>query len=288
MFNSKKTIIFSLTIIILIFLFTAMYLFSLPEPASPTSSDTEPASSEVISQSEQAAQAEIIYYDKSWYDDNIISVSDVILAYSSSDPAYIEQTVFVGDSNTEGLSLFGHLPAGNVIGKHSMPVQGVTTEDYQLIAEDNPETEEDESQYITMLQVLANIRPQRIILNFGTNNAGKDASVSYFVNTYSDMINCIKAVCPDTHIVVASVLPVCAERDNYNIRQDTIDKFNISLAELCRTYGYGFLNYNEVFKNTVTGYGSEEYYSVDGIHLNGNGYRLLLDYAANHQYNISR
>ena len=123
MFNSKKTIIFSLTIIILIFLFTAIYLFSLPEPAYPTSSDTEPVSSEVISQSEQAAQAEIIYYDKSWYDDNITSVSDVILAYSSSDPAYIEKTVFVGDSNTEGLSLFGHLPAGNVIGKHQPPTE---------------------------------------------------------------------------------------------------------------------------------------------------------------------
>ena len=67
-----------------------------------------------------------------------------------------------------------------------------------------------------------------------------------------------------------------------------IDSFNICLADICRTNGYGFLNYNEVFKDSETGYANTAYFSVDGIHLNGNGYRLLLDYAENHQYNVKR
>lgn len=166
-----------------------------------------------------------------------------------------------------------------------MPIQGVTKDNYLLVCEDNPETEEDESSYITMLQVLANIQPKRIVINFGTNNAGKDADADYFAYIYSSVLSQIKSACPGTKIVVASTLPVCSERDNYNIRQDTIDKFNIAIADLCREYGYGYLNYNEVFKDTETGYGKADYFSVDGIHLNGDGYRILLDYVTNHQYN---
>ena len=265
--------------------FTAFYIVSASKTAVPPVSSQELISSATIIPSEETVQAEIIYYDKSRYDAEIANYSDVILPYGNANPSYLIETVFVGDSNTEGLSLFGHLAESNVVGKHSMPIQDFATDNYLLTAEDNPETEEDESQYITMLQVLANTQPKRIIINFGTNNAGKDASTDYFSYMYSQALMQIKTVCPNTQIVVAAVLPVCSERANYNLRQDVIDSFNISLAELCRSYGYGFLNYNEVFKDTETGYADTAYFSSDGIHLNKSGYRLLLDYAANHQYN---
>ncbi len=285
MFINKKTAYIVLTFALTAILaFTGIYIISVNSHNSDISS-SESISSEVSSENEEIVQAEIIYYDKSWYDSQIINCSDIILPHNNSNPSYITETVFVGDSNTEGLALFEHLSWSNVIGKHSMPIQGVTTDDYMLISEDTPETEEDESQYITMLQVLANIQPRRIIINFGTNNAGKGADTDYFVYMYSNVLTQIKSVCPNTQIVIASILPVCSERDNYNIRQDTIDRFNIALADICRTNRYGYLNYNEVFKDTETGYGNTNYFSVDGIHLNGNGYRLLLDYAANHQYN---
>jgi len=288
LYKNKKTInTLLLVILIIIILFTCIYII-LEISSDNSSVSSENISSESSSEDEEVVQAEIIYYDKTWYDNEIINYSDIILPYNNPDPDYIAGTVFVGDSNTEGLALFEHLSWNNVVGKHSMPIQGVTTDNYLLVAEDNPETEEDESQYITMLQVLANKQPDRIIINFGTNNAGKDASADYFVYMYSDVISQINAACPNTQIVIASVLPVCSERDNYNIRQDSIDKFNIALLDLCRTNGYGYLNYNEVFKDFETGYGNAAYFSADGIHLNGNGYRLLLDYATNHQYNINR
>lgn len=288
MFKNKKiSYIILLSAAVCILLLTCLYINSVPEPQINSSSE-DIISSEVSSEIEETVQAEIIYYDKTWYDGEITAYSDVILPFCCDNPSYITETVFVGDSNTEGLALFEHLPAANVIGKHSMPVQGVTTDDYQLIAEDNPETEEDESQYITMLQVLGNIQPKRIVLNFGTNNAGKGASSDYFMHLYYNMVAQIKSVCPNTQIVIASVLPICAERENYDIRQDVIDHFNIALAEFCRTNGYGYLNYNEIFKDTESGYANTSYFSSDGIHLNGSGYRLLLDYVTNHQYNINR
>lgn len=272
-----------ISILVAIIVYTGVYVISSQKPSPDISSDT--VSSETSSESEETVQADIIYYDKTWYDNAVINCSDIILPYNNENTGYISETVFVGDSNTEGLALFGHLSTNNVIGKHSMPIQGVPKDNYLLVCEDNPETEEDESSYITMLQVLANIQPKRIVINFGTNNAGKDADADYFAYIYSGVLSQIKSACPNTKIVVASTLPVCSERDNYNIRQDTIDKFNIAMADLCRECGYGYLNYNEVFKDTETGYGKTDYFSVDGIHLNGDGYRILLDYVTNHQYN---
>ena len=281
--NKKLSYIIMASVLVAIIVYTGIYVISAQNHTPDVPSEI--ISMEIVSESEETVQADIIYYDKTWYENAVVNCSDIFLPYNNVNPNYIAETVFVGDSNTEGLSLFGHLSADYVIGKHSMPIQGVTKDDYLLICEDNPETEEDESSYITMLQVLANIQPKRIIFNFGTNNAGKDADADYFAYMYSNVLSQIKATCPNTTIVVGSVLPVCSERDNYNIRQDTIDRFNIAIADICREYGCGYLNYNEVFKDTETGYGKADYFSVDGIHLNGNGYRLLLDYVTNHQYN---
>ena len=250
----------------------------------PPPADIAPAETEQPAQ--QIYQGEIIYYDKSWYEQEIPNYTDVILPYNNSDAAYLDNTVFVGDSNTEGLALFDHLVYSNVIGKHSMPIQGVCRDEYQVIVEDNPDTEEDESQYITMIQAIAARQPARIIINFGTNNAGKDANAEGFASSYLQVLSQIKAYCPHTQIVIASVLPVCYERDYLAIRQDSIDRFNIALADICRENGYGFLNYNEVFKDSESGYAKDACFSADGVHLNGDGYRLLLDYAVNHQYNI--
>ena len=41
----------------------------------------------------------------------------------------------------------------------------------------------------------------------------------------------------------------------------------------------------EIFKDSETGYANSDYFSAVGVHLNGDGYRFLLYYAAKHQYN---
>ena len=224
-------------------------------------------------------------YDKTIYETGIVKYTDIILPLNSNNSNYLAETLFVGDSNTEGIGAFEHLPMQNVLGKHSMNIQGFTSDDYLLIVEDNPETEEDESQYTTMYNVLVSRQPQRIIINFGTNNAGSHAVPSQFAKTYADSIALIKAACPNTEIVVAAILPVCKDRAYPKIMQDVIDLFNLELAQLCKENGYGFLHYPEVFKDSETGYANSDYFSADGVHLNGDGYRLLLDYAAKHQYN---
>ena len=237
-------------------------------------------------QPDTATQAEIDPYDKTVYENEIVNYTDVILPLTDDNAdIYLAETLFVGDSNTEGLSAFEHMPSQNVLGKHSMNIQGFATDDYLLTVEDNPETEEDESRYTTMYNVLIGRQPERIIINFGTNNAGAHAVPQQFAAVYRNTLEQIESACPDTKIVVAAILPVCKDRSYPKIKQDIIDMFNLELAQLCRENGYGFLHYPDIFKDSETGYADSAYFSKDGVHLNGEGYRLLLDYVAKHQYN---
>lgn len=281
MFLRKKSFyILLMAFFITFFSFITINTLNQPEPEVPVLPDEN-----TELQPDTVVQAEVDPYDKTIYENDILNYTDVILPLNSTNKNYLSETLFVGDSNTEGIGAFEHLPAHNVLGKHSMNIQGFTADDYLLTVEDNPETEENESQYITMYNVLLSRQPQRIIINFGTNNAGAHAVPTQFAAVYKNALAQIQAACPNTRIVVAAILPVCKDRDYPKIKQDVIDLFNLELAQLCRENGYGFLHYPEIFKDTETGYANTAYFSADGVHLNGDGYRLLLDYASKHQYN---
>ena len=54
--------------------------------------------------------------------------SDVVIAESNTeDRNYFRETLFVGDSNTEGLAVYNHLSLQYVLGMTGMPIQQVTT-----------------------------------------------------------------------------------------------------------------------------------------------------------------
>ena len=274
-------------------LFIALSLFSVAlltlfaiKAIENKASKNEPVIEDTQATTDGVAKDDSDPYDPDIYWREITKYSKVILPLNAKNgDKYLADTLFVGDSNTEGIGAFEHMPMKNVLGKHSMDIQGVSTDAYIQIAEDIPETEEDESQYITMLQSIAIRQPKRIIINFGTNNAGSHAIPEQFAAVYADTLKQIESSCPKTEIVIAAILPVCKERSYPKIMQDVIDQFNLQLAQLCRENGYGFLNYPEVFKDSQTGYANADYFSADGVHLNGDGYRLLLDYAGKHQYN---
>lgn len=198
--------------------------------------------------------------------------SDVILPYGCFDENYLNSTVFIGDSNTEGLSVYGYMPAENVLGKRSMTVGQVL--DTRFVAIDSGTD-------VTAIDAAKLLSPQRIVVNLGTNNTD-GTSLQEFVSQYRNVITALKTACPDSDIIIAAILPVGYYRENRSIKQSTIDSFNEALAQLCRDDGASFLNYTEVFKGE-NGYMNTEYVSADGIHLNSKGYSLLLDYVKTHQ-----
>ena len=201
---------------------------------------------------------------------------DIILPYSADkQDNYLSDTLFIGDSNTAGLSSFGYLPLQNVLGKKSMGIQGVTGNSFVWFS--------GYTHPVTIVQSVKLLKPRRIIINFGTNNT-VGTTAKEFKSMYLKALNAIKRAYPYCDIIVAAVLPVGYYRENYSITQHTIDSFNIVLAEICREQGYRLLDYTEVFKDKENGYMLSDCVASDGIHLNNKGYHLLLEYINDHQY----
>ena len=202
------------------------------------------------------------------YSSVIIPASDI------DDEDYLKETLFIGDSNTEGISAYGFLPLQYVLGSTGMPIQGVTkTRCIYFYGYDQP---------VTMATAVGMLKPRRVILSFGTNNAG-GTTTKDFIKNYETAIAAIKKSYPHCDIIVESILPVKKNRSYPDIKKEDIDEFNLALAKMCKDKGYMFLNSAEIFKGK-DGYAKNKYFSNDGIHMNTDGYKALLEYVENHKY----
>lgn len=214
-------------------------------------------------------------YDKDIYFENIKSYEAIILPYNADlDKNYMPDTLFIGDSNTAGLYSFGYLPLQNVLGKPSMAIQMVKTKEFVWFSGyDAP---------LNIIKSVSLLKPRRIIINFGTNNT-VGTSVKDFTAIYKSSLIEIKNAYPYSDIIVSAVLPVGKSRENMRIKMQTIDSFNLALAQICADDGYKFLNTAEVFKDSDTGFMKAKYVANDGVHLNNTGYAILLEYMADHK-----
>ena len=211
-----------------------------------------------------------------YYTQAIQEYSDVLLPENNeTDRNYFRETLFIGDSNTEGLAAYNHLSLQYVIGVTGMPIQPVTTSRcIWFVGYEEP---------VTMPVAVGMLKPRRIIINFGTNNAG-GTETDDFIQSYENALAAITKAYPYADIIVESVLPVAKSRSYPNITMQDIDEFNLALAEMCRENDWKFLNTAEVFKDPNTGFMQSKYVAKDGIHLNSDGYKLLLDYVGSHKY----
>lgn len=203
------------------------------------------------------------------YDDVVIPENN------KEDRNYFKETLFVGDSNTEGLAAYNHLSLQYVLGMTGMPIQAVTTNKCMwFVGYEEP---------VTIPTAVGMLKPRRIIINFGTNNAG-GTETEDFIYYYENALNAIERAYPYADIIVSSVLPVAKVRDYPSITMQDIDEFNLALAEMCRDRGLKFLNTAELFKDPENGFMKTEYIAKDGIHLTREGYQALLEYVGSHKH----
>ncbi|MBO4818989.1 MAG: DUF5011 domain-containing protein [Firmicutes bacterium] len=108
------------------------------------------------------------------------------------------------------------------------------------------------------------------------------SSCDYF---YGD----IKERYPETEFIICSITPVDSYysseewmwREGFD-RNDKINKMNAYMCELCRKYGFKFMNAAECLKDPETGCCYDAYIGEDGIHLNYSGYSRMVEYIKNH------
>lgn len=189
---------------------------------------------------------------------------------------YLADTLFVGDSNTVRMYNYGLLTLDQFVGKEGVGIGSLTTE--QCVAFKN------DSKTYAIPQAIARMKPRRIVVMMGTNNANGSMSAEEFSSEYADAMKAIEESYPYCDILIAAVPPIPEDHSKYpDLKMQPIDAFNQALVKLCEDKGYHFLNTSEVLKDE-TGFGKAEYFESSDIHMNADGLSAILSYVRTHVY----
>ena len=185
---------------------------------------------------------------------------------------YLNETLFLGDSNTVRLYNNGLISLQQFCAKEGIGTQVALSEGIVTFKKD--------SNHYTIPQAVAMMKPRRVVMTFGTNDTGME--VSDFIAHYTALIQAIQQSYPYTDIIVNTVPPVPVDHSNYpHMDQARIDDFNMALLDLCEQLGVRFLNSAETLKGS-DGYGIADYYTSGDIHLKSAGLKAVLNYLRTH------
>lgn len=209
-------------------------------------------------------------FDASAYGDTVLGETD------DAGESYINETIFVGDSNTYRYYQNGLLPLDQVMAVEGLGIQQLTTDKSIYFKND--------STAYSIPEALAKMKPRRIIVMMGTNNADGSMSADSFASSYESALNAIVTAYPYCDVIVAAVPPISQDHSNYpNMSQETINEFNLALVKMCQKNGYKFLNISELLMGE-DGYGQDRYYQQGDIHLKKDALNGIMDYARTHAW----
>ena len=191
-----------------------------------------------------------------------------------SDPvedAYFADTVFLGDSRTEGFHLYSGLKEGEYLYAVGATVESVFTKP----------TQETAAGKVPMLDALAELECGKVYIMLGANELGWPRSEA-FHDQYGKVIDRIREDQPDAEVVIQSILPVSAVQESKGsyVNNSRIQTYNAILEELALEKECPYLNVSEA----VTGEDGclRPELTTDGIHLNTAGCKEWLNYLRTH------
>ncbi len=117
-------------------------------------------------------------------------------------------------------------------------------------------------------------KPKAVCLMIGVNDLYFHPP-KYVIKHYTTILQAIKTKTPNTVVLVQSILPVNNQVKNTRISNDDIRKTNSQVRELASQLGYTYLDLSSHFTDEAGHLDSQ--YTVDGIHINGRGYRHWRD-----------
>ena len=193
---------------------------------------------------------------------------------------YIDSITFLGDSTTYGLKAYAVLTDGKKTKQVWTPSNGTLTLSYQGFVDI---WYPDEDVEISIRDAVERKKPERMIITLGVNGIAfmdKD----YFISEYTDLVTSIQEISPDTQIILQSIFPIASnyeyQKDINNVKICDANTWILSVAEAT---GVKFLNTYTVLIGD-NGYMNDKYQNGDGLHLNGDGFAVVLDYIRTHGY----
>lgn len=207
---------------------------------------------------------------------NVLDSSSTAILPMTTDAGqdYLANTVFVGDSNTVRMYNMGLITLDQFVGKEGMGIQSVISDACVYF--------ENDANAYTIPQAIAKMKPQRVIVMLGTNNADGSVSSNEFIADYRQALQAISGAYAYCDIIVAAIPPIPQDHSNYPaMKMQTIDELNQALLDMCEADGYSFLNTSEVLKGP-DGFGESNYFDAKDIHFTTSGINSFLNYVRTH------
>jgi lysophospholipase L1-like esterase len=211
------------------------------------------------------------------YDASAYAVSGDAVLGETADAGddYVADTLFIGDSNTLRYYNNGLITVQQFCAEEGLGVQDAATKEMVAFKGD--------SKMYSIPDAIAMMKPRRVLITLGTNNADGGMSKDDYISNYKTLVQAIQSKYQYTDIIVNAIPPVPASHDKYaNIDQGTIDQMNMALASMCSELNVHFLNSPEALKDE-SGYGNSSYYVENDIHFTMNGLKSTLKYYRTHK-----
>lgn len=169
----------------------------------------------------------------------------------TSNKIYFEESVFMGDSITEGLDFYNIVNKSSILAKKG---QGVV-------------------QAKESVSILSSINPQRIFVLYGMNDLKSSENSDDFKSNYTKLVEDIKQTVPSAEIYLQSLTPVQAkvQQKNNCFSQDRLDKFTQTIIDVAREENVHYIDIRPVLKDR------EDLFEQDGIHFKADFYGLWLN-----------
>ena len=212
-----------------------------------------------------------------------VTVGTVLPKTEDAGRSYIDETLFIGDSNTARYLMYADdtgaafTTLANNIGVVSMGAGAITNLKCEQFS--------GSSTMYTVPDAVAMLKPKRIIICYGTNNlGGSSTDATSFISTYLTGLKAIETAWPYCDIIVSAIPPLDKQRENTNLTMTQVDAYNAALVQMCEENGYKFLNSAEVLRDDATGWAKTDYTLSDGVHLSKTAVTEYFTYVRTHAY----
>lgn len=181
---------------------------------------------------------------------------------SSYNRGFFDNDLFIGDSISTGLYLYGFLDKSNVFAEVGLNPESAVS---HLI------------DGVTSVGKTASMQPRNIYIMLGTNGLAYFDG-AYMANKLVELIAELETACPTANIYVITIPPVTAEHEAAG--QETmamVNAYNAKLKEICSLGGYGCIDLCSLLQDE-NGYLAARYAEADGLHFLGDAYTAMLSY----------
>ena len=187
------------------------------------------------------------------------------------DETYFVDAVFLGDSRTHGLQLYGGMDEGTYLHAVGATVESVFSK----------KTQETAAGTVPILDALTDMEVGKVYIMLGVNELGWPQTEK-FREQYEKIITRIREDHPETQVIIQSILPVSARQEAKKtyVNNQRIAVYNAILEELAIDTLCPYLNVQEAVVDENGCLKAE--FTSDGVHLNTKGCKMWVEYLKSH------